>query len=66
MLEKALPNAILDLGDRIPQLLGDSLALECVDCIRVGSSGHDNERDDGYLGSRLLQPVVQACEQRNQ
>ena len=60
MLEKPLPDTILDLGDRIPQLLGDSLALERVDCIRVGSSGHDDERDDGYLGSGLLQPVVQA------
>ena len=60
MLEKTLPDTILDLGDRIPKLLGDSLTLERVDRIRVGSSGHDNERDDGYLGSRLLQPVVQA------
>ena len=46
MLEKALPDTILDLGDRIPKLLGDSLALERVDSIRVRSSGHDDERDD--------------------
>ena len=54
MLEKALPNAILDLGDRIPKLLGDSLTLERVDSIRVGRSGHDDKRDNGYLRSRLL------------
>ena len=65
MLEKALPDTILDLGDRIPKLLGDSLTLQCVDSIRVGSSGHNDERDNGYFGPRLLQPEVQTYSEVN-
>ena len=59
MFEETLTNPILDFSDRVVELLGDSLALERVNGIRVGSGGHDNERDNGHLGAGLLQSVVQ-------
>lgn len=59
MFEETLTNPILDFRDRVVELLGDSLALERVNGIRVGSSGHNDERDNGYFGPRLLQPEVQ-------
>ena len=58
MFEEALTDTVLNLRDRVVQLLSDSLALERVNGIRVGSGGHDNERDNGHLGAGLLQSVV--------
>lgn len=60
VLEQSRTNPVLYFRNRIPELLCDGLALESVDSIRVRSSRHDDERDDGHLRSRLLETVVEA------
>lgn len=58
MFEQTLTNPVLDFRDRVVKLLGDSLTLECVNGVRVGGSGHNDERDNGHFGPRLLQSEV--------
>ena len=59
MLEEACTDAVLDLGDSIPELFGDSLTFERIDRVRVCRSRHDNERDDRGLRTRLLEAEVE-------
>ena len=60
-LEDALTDTILDLGDSVAELLGDCLALEGLNGVRMRRSRHDDERDNGDLGASLLEAVIQAC-----
>ena len=60
MLEKPVSDPVLDLLNRVLQLLDDGLTLEGFDRVRVGRRGHDDERDDGGLGPHLLQSVVES------
>lgn len=60
-LEQASSDAVLNLGDGVAELLGDSLSLERLDRVRVGGGGHDDEGDDGHLRAHLLQTVVETC-----
>lgn len=62
LLEETGTDPVLDLGDGISKLLGDSLTLERLNSVRVGARRHDNERDDGRVGSHLLEAVVEARE----
>ena len=62
MLEEARTDPVLDLRHRVTELLGDSLALQRVDGVRVRRCGHDDEGNDGRLAACLLQTVVQASE----
>jgi hypothetical protein len=60
VLEKSVSDPVLNLLDRVLQLLDDGLTLEGFDRVRVGRGGHDDERDDGGLGSHLLKSVVES------
>lgn len=64
LLKHALSDPRLDLRDRVVELLGDCLALERLNRVRVGLRGHDDECDDGHLASCLLQLGVEACRAR--
>jgi hypothetical protein len=59
VLEETVSDPVLDFLNGILQLLDNGLSLERFDSVRVGRSGHDDESDDGGLGSHLLQSVVQ-------
>jgi len=61
VLEQSVSDPVLNLLDRVLQLLDDGLTLEGFDRVRVGGGGHDDKGDDGGLGSHLLQSVVQTC-----
>ena len=61
VFEQSVSDPVLDLLDRVLQLLDDGLPLEGFDGIRVGGSGHDDERDNSRLGTHLLQSAVQTC-----
>ena len=60
MVEDPVSNPVLDFGDRITELFHDSLTLQSLDGVRVGGSRHDDESDDGGLGTGLLQSVIQS------
>lgn len=64
VLEQSVSDPVLDLLNCVLQLLDDGLTLKGLDRVRVGSSGHDDERDNGGLGTHLLQSVVQTCGDR--
>lgn len=59
MLEETVSDLLLDDVDSLLKLLGDGLTLESLDGVGVGSGGHDDESDDGRLGSHLLEEVVE-------
>lgn len=58
MVEKTSSDPILKLGDSISQLLGNCLAFQRFDCIRMRGCGHDDESHDGDFGFKLLQSVI--------
>ena len=47
MLEEACTDPVLDLRHRVTELLGDRLALQRVDGVRMRRCRHDDERDNG-------------------
>ena len=47
MLEEACTDPVLDLRHRVMELLGDRLALQRVDGVRVRRCGHDDEGHNG-------------------
>jgi hypothetical protein len=55
-------DAVLDLGDRVPELLRDCLSLERLDGVGVGLCRHDDKGDDGGVGASLLELVVEPRE----
>lgn len=62
VLEEAVADAVLDLGDGLAELLDHGLALQRFDGVRVGSGGHDDESDDGDVGPEFLEAVVQTSQ----
>ena len=60
MLKDPPSNPLSNLTNSLLQLSGNSLTLECFDSVRVGSSGHNNECDNGSLGSSFLESVVES------
>lgn len=58
-LKQTSSNSVLDLSDRVPKLFRDGLALESFDGVRMSGGGHDDESDDGHLGSHLLKTVIE-------
>jgi hypothetical protein len=65
VLKQSVSNPVLDLLDRVLQLLDDGLTFEGFDGVRVGGSGHDDKRDNSRLGAHLLQSAVQTCKRPN-
>lgn len=61
VLEDPLANLFSDLVDSLLELGSDGLTLERLDSVRVGGSRHDDEGDNGRLGSHRLQTAVQSC-----
>jgi hypothetical protein len=59
MFKDSVTDPVLNFRNRVTKLLHDSLSLQGLNGVRVGGSRHDNESDDGGLGSRLLKSVVQ-------
>lgn len=45
VVEQSCTNTVLDFCDRIAQLLGDCLTLECFDSVRMGRGWHNNKGD---------------------
>lgn len=62
MIEDAFSYPVLNLMDRIPELLGDSLALQCLDSVRLRRSWHDDECHDRHIRLGLLESEVEAGE----
>jgi len=58
MLKDSPSNPFRDLADSLLQLSRNSLTLQSFNSVRVGSSGHDDESDDGSLGSSFLKSGV--------
>lgn len=50
MLKDPLADFGGDLVDSLLELGSDGLTLECLDSVRVGGSGHDDESNNGHLG----------------
>jgi hypothetical protein len=59
MFEDSVTDSVLNFGNRVTKLLHDSLSLQGLDGVRVGGSRHNDEGDDGGLGSRLLESLIQ-------
>lgn len=59
VLKDTLANAGSHLRDSLAELLRHGLTLERFDSVRVGRSGHDDERHDSRLGAHLLEAVVE-------
>lgn len=49
------------MSNSLSKLLSDSLTLQSLDGVRVGSSWHDDESDNRSLGTHLLQSMIQSC-----
>lgn len=60
MLEDTLSDTFSDLADTLSELSRHSLSFERLDGIGVCRGWHDDERNDGCLGTHLLKSVVQA------
>lgn len=60
MLKDSFTDSSGNLVDRLSKLLSDGLTLERFDRVRVGSCGHDDESDNGCLGTHLLETAVQS------
>ena len=50
------------VGSEVSQSFRHGLALERVNRERGGLSGHDHESDNGSLGTRNLEPVVETSQ----
>lgn len=61
-LEETGSDPVLDLGDRVVELLGDGLPLERFDGVRVRLSRHDDEGDHGELGAHRLEAMIEPGE----
>ena len=62
VIKQTRTDPILNLGYGVAELLGDSLALQCLDCIRVGRRRHDNKCINGHVGSYLLKAIVESSQ----
>ena len=60
VFEESVSDPVLNLLNRVLQLLDDGLTLEGFDRVRVGRRGHDDKSDDGGLGSHLLESRVES------
>lgn len=60
MLKDPPSNPLSNLVDSLLQLSSNSLSLQCLDSVRVGSSWHNDESDNGSLGSSFLESGVKS------
>jgi hypothetical protein len=66
VLEQSCANTGLYLGNGIAQLLHNCLTLKGLNSITIGSSGHDDERDDCGLALTLLEAVIETSKGLNE
>jgi hypothetical protein len=60
MLKDPPSNPLRNLVNSLLQLSSNSLSLQCLDSVRVGSSRHNDESDNGSLGSSFLESGVES------
>ena len=60
MLKDPPSNPLSNLINSLLQLSSNSLSLQCLDSVRVGSSRHNDESDNGSLGSSFLESGVES------
>lgn len=58
-VHESITDLLLDISYGVLESFDDGLALEGLDGIRAGSGRHDDERDDGFVGARDLEAVVE-------
>ena len=62
LLEDTFTNSLGDIINSVSQLLYNSLALQSLDSIRLSSSGHNNECDDGDIRVGPLEASIEASQ----
>jgi hypothetical protein len=60
MLKDPPSNPLRNLVHSLLQLSSNSLSLQCLDSVRVGSSRHNDECDNGSLGSSFLESGIES------
>ena len=60
MLKDPPSNPLSNLINSLLQLSSNSLSLQCLDSVRVGSSRHNDESDNGSLGSSFLESGIES------
>jgi hypothetical protein len=60
MLKDPPSNPLRNLVHSLLQLSSNSLSLQCFNSVRVGSGRHNDESDNGSLGSSFLESGVES------
>jgi hypothetical protein len=60
MLKDPPSNPLRNLVNSLLQSSSNSLSLQCLNSVRVGSSRHNDECDNGSLGTSFLESVVES------